>query len=270
MEAPPTTPGPIQVGVRARQVVEDRADDGQHRHLREVLGQMGGGTEDGRGRGGSVRRAIAAVRRILEHRGPDVAVPLAELLLLLRIAHDHIAHRLPVAALRPVARGVQQPLEDVERDGILREEPAGPGRLDRLDDVHRAVTLAPCVACPQVTRGGTRMELDEVIAEFQIAAGEFARGNPEPVKRLYVHSDDATLANPFGPPVHGWPQVSAALDHASGRFRDGRVTQFERVAAYVTADLASIVEVEHWEAKVGEREDITPFVLRVSSTYRRE
>ena len=47
------------------------------------------------------------------------------------------------------------------------------------------------------------------------------------------------VANPFGPPVRGWDRVSEALDYASSRFRDGRVTEFETVARYVGADLAS-------------------------------
>jgi ketosteroid isomerase-like protein len=38
----------------------------------------------------------------------------------------------------------------------------------------------------------------------------------------------------------------------------------------VGADLASTMEVERWEAKVGERDEVTPFVLRVTSTFRRE
>lgn len=71
-------------------------------------------------------------------------------------------------------------------------------------------------------------------------------------------------------PVRGWDQVSEALDYASSRFRDGQVTTFESVARYVAADLASMLEVEHWQAKVGERDEVTPFVLRVTSTFRRE
>lgn len=79
-----------------------------------------------------------------------------------------------------------------------------------------------------------------------------------------------TLANPFGPAVRGWKQVSEALEYASSRMRDGEVTGFESVAKYVTTDLATILEVERWNAKVGNREDVTPFGLRVTSTFRRE
>ena len=115
-----------------------------------------------------------------------------------------------------------------------------------------------------------RDELDGAVEQYHRAADAFSRGDPEPVKALYSHRDDVTLANPFGPAVRGWQQVSAALDFASSRFRDGAVTSFETVARYVTADLASLLEIERWQAKVGGREDRAPFDLRVTSTFRRE
>jgi hypothetical protein len=79
-----------------------------------------------------------------------------------------------------------------------------------------------------------------------------------------------TLANPFGPAVRGWKRVSDALDFASARFRDGDVTGFEALAEYSTPDLTTILEIERWRAKVGGREDVSTFVLRVTSTFRRE
>jgi ketosteroid isomerase-like protein len=114
------------------------------------------------------------------------------------------------------------------------------------------------------------MDLGQVVEQYHQAADEFSRGNPEPVKLLFSHGDDVTLANPFGPAVRGWEPVSQALDYASARFRDGEVTSFESIAEYVTADLASILELEHWEAKVGGRDEIARFDLRTTSTFRRE
>jgi ketosteroid isomerase-like protein len=87
---------------------------------------------------------------------------------------------------------------------------------------------------------------------------------------LLSSRDDVTLANPFGPAVRGRKQVSDALDAASSRFREGKVTSFETLATYEGSDLASILEIERWNAKVGGREDVAPFVLRVTSTFRRE
>jgi len=113
--------------------------------------------------------------------------------------------------------------------------------------------------------------LDEVIERYHQALDEFARGDPRPVKALYAHADDITLANPFvGPPAHGWTDVSAALDYASSNFRDGEMTSSERIEAYVTTDLATILELEQWQAKVGERDEVSPFLLRVTTTFRRD
>ena len=108
------------------------------------------------------------------------------------------------------------------------------------------------------------------LTEYHSALDEFSRGDPEPVKRLYSHRDDVTLANPFGASVRGWMQVSQALDFASSRFRDGQVRSFELFVEYEVSDQSTIFEIERWEARVGGREDVSSFVLRVTSTFRRE
>jgi ketosteroid isomerase-like protein len=60
------------------------------------------------------------------------------------------------------------------------------------------------------------------------------------------------------------------MDRAASNYRDGRSTGFDRVAEYTTTDLAYIVEVEHYEAKVGGSEAVTPVVLRVTTVLRPE
>ena len=114
------------------------------------------------------------------------------------------------------------------------------------------------------------MEFQRVLEQYHAALDAFSRGNPEPVKSVFSHQEDVTLANPFGPAVRGWEHVVEALDFASSRFRDGEVPRFDAVAHYVTSDLATILEIEHWRARVSGREDIASFVLRVTSTFRRE
>src|SRR5512143_3799741 len=112
--------------------------------------------------------------------------------------------------------------------------------------------------------------LDAVVEDYHLAARAFAKGDPEAVKGIFSHRDDVILANPFGPAVRGWKQVAEALDHASSRFRDGDVTGFESVAKYIGSDLASVHERERWQAKVSGRDEVTPFELRVTTTFRRE
>lgn len=115
------------------------------------------------------------------------------------------------------------------------------------------------------------MDLDETIGGYHRALDEFARGDPAPVKALYSHREDATLANPFvGPPARGWARVTDALDYASSRFRDGEMSASETISRVEGRDLAVLLEIEEWKARVGERSEISPFTLRVTTVFRSE
>jgi ketosteroid isomerase-like protein len=96
------------------------------------------------------------------------------------------------------------------------------------------------------------------------------KGNPEPVKQIFSHQEDVTLANPFGPPVRGWEQVDETIDRAASNLRDGEIEGFEIVVKYATPELAYIVEIERTKAKVGGREDVAPFALRTTMIFRAE
>lgn len=113
-------------------------------------------------------------------------------------------------------------------------------------------------------------DLEQAVGQYHRACDEFSRGDPKTIKGLYARKSDVSLANPFGPPVVGWEGVAAALDYASSRFRDGDARRFERLATYETVDLATILEVEEWHSRVGERVSVEPFTLRVTTTFRRE
>jgi ketosteroid isomerase-like protein len=113
-------------------------------------------------------------------------------------------------------------------------------------------------------------DLDEVIEQFHLAQGEFVNGNPEPVKKLFSHREDVTLANPLSPPARGWEQVAATMERAASQFRDGEFVGFETLAKYVTPELAYVVEIERTKAKVGAREDIAPSALRATMIFRPE
>jgi hypothetical protein len=54
-------------------------------------------------------------------------------------------------------------------------------------------------------------EVDELIEQYYRAQREFLKGNPEPVKDLFSHTEDVTLANPYGPPVRGWDDVAKTI-----------------------------------------------------------
>jgi hypothetical protein len=38
-------------------------------------------------------------------------------------------------------------------------------------------------------------DVDQLIEQYQLALGEFSKGNPEPVKKQFSHRDDAALSN---------------------------------------------------------------------------
>ena len=60
------------------------------------------------------------------------------------------------------------------------------------------------------------------------------------------------------------------MDRAATYWRDGRVTGYERIAEFATSDLACIVEVERYVAKVGDREQPAAVALRVTTVLRPE
>ena len=65
-------------------------------------------------------------------------------------------------------------------------------------------------------------DLDEVIGRYDRALGEVVRGNAEPVKELFSHGDDVTLANPLFPVGRGWAQVAERMEQAASNLRNRR------------------------------------------------
>ena len=113
-------------------------------------------------------------------------------------------------------------------------------------------------------------DVDQLIERYQLALDEFMKGNPGPVQELFSHREDVSLANPYGPPVRGGERVAEVTEHAASLRRDGRAASFEIVAKYVTPALAYVVQIEHLESKVGEREAVTPYALRATMIFRPE
>src|SRR5215210_2541751 len=94
-------------------------------------------------------------------------------------------------------------------------------------------------------------DFEEVLEQCQLAIGEFVKGDPKPIQKLFSHQEDVTLANPLGPaapgigPVaHGSDEVAKTQEHAASHVRDGESVGFEIVARYVTAELAYVVWIE--------------------------
>ena len=111
-------------------------------------------------------------------------------------------------------------------------------------------------------------DVDQLIERFHLAQGEFVKGNPEPVKRLFSQREDVTLNNPVSPPARGWDEVAWTMERAAAPFRDGEFLSVEIIVKHITHELAYVVEIERGEAKIGGREEITPWALRVTMIFR--
>jgi hypothetical protein len=84
-------------------------------------------------------------------------------------------------------------------------------------------------------------DVDRLIEQYQLALHKFVKGNPEPVKKLYSHRENVTLANPLGPPARGWEQVTKTIEHAASNIRDGGISGLDVISKLVTPELAYTV-----------------------------
>lgn len=113
-------------------------------------------------------------------------------------------------------------------------------------------------------------DLDGVIERCQRAMREFGKGNPEPMKGMYSHREDVTINTAIDPPVRGWDEVALNMERSASNLREGEIDTFETVSRVVTPELAYVVWVEHHRGKVGERDEIVYFPLRVTIIFRLE
>lgn len=113
-------------------------------------------------------------------------------------------------------------------------------------------------------------DLGDFVHEYHRALDEFFRGDADPAKRLYSHHEDVTLANPFGPVAVGWQRVKETMERAASNYRDGGATGFDTLATCVTPDLAYLVELERFEARVAGEQELASGTLRVTTVLRPE
>jgi parallel beta-helix repeat protein len=115
-------------------------------------------------------------------------------------------------------------------------------------------------------------DFEALIERYHGALGAIINGNPALYKDMLSTRDDVTLANPFGGVARGRTEVEARLDRAAANYRDGEIARIETVAKLVTAELAYLVELETYRAKVGGADEMSPAGLRVtlSSDQRTE
>src|SRR5215204_679948 len=111
-------------------------------------------------------------------------------------------------------------------------------------------------------------DLDRVLQRWHLAQDEFVRGNPGPVKEMWSHTEDVSVANPYGPPVRGWEKVSAVVEHAASQRRDGEATGFEVVAKGVTAEVVLVVALAWAGCRGGDRAGGHTYAVRARMLVR--
>jgi ketosteroid isomerase-like protein len=113
-------------------------------------------------------------------------------------------------------------------------------------------------------------DLEEFLEQYHRSLEAVVKGDSAPQDRLWSRSDDATLANPLGPPARGWTEVSNALRRAVSQLSDGEVLGIERISGYSSDDLAYLVEIERFRVRAGGASEPAPSTLRVTTIFRRE
>jgi hypothetical protein len=54
-------------------------------------------------------------------------------------------------------------------------------------------------------------DVDQLNEQYHLASGEFLKGKPKPVKKLWPHRVHVSLANPYGPSPTPWRKSYLAL-----------------------------------------------------------
>jgi ketosteroid isomerase-like protein len=112
--------------------------------------------------------------------------------------------------------------------------------------------------------------LDALIEEYHARLGEIVNGDAEGYLELLSQRDDVTVANPFFPVTRGRAAVEDRVRRAASNYEDGEITGFEQIAKCETPELAYLVEVERYRAKVGGSEEPVSLAIRVTSVFRPE
>jgi ketosteroid isomerase-like protein len=113
-------------------------------------------------------------------------------------------------------------------------------------------------------------DFNALIEPYHGALRALINGDPSVYKAMYSEGEDVTLANPFGGVAQGRAEVEERLDGAAANYRDGEIVGCETITKSVTSQLAYLVEVEEYKAKVGGSDEPSPLGLRVTTVFRPE
>ena len=111
---------------------------------------------------------------------------------------------------------------------------------------------------------------DDALSAFNMALNDYLNGDPDPFQAVFSRHDDVTLCNPVGPPCRGRADVERAAAEPSSHFTDGKISGFDEVSRFVTADLGYVVRIERGQAHIDGSPEPVLYSLRVTMIFRRE
>jgi ketosteroid isomerase-like protein len=114
------------------------------------------------------------------------------------------------------------------------------------------------------------VHVEDAVEASHKALAAIINGDLAPWLELYSEADDISLGNPFGPFAVGRQAMVEAGSRAAGHYTGGKILGFDRIGTHISSDLACVVEVERFEAKLDRAAELTSLRLRVTSVYRRE
>ena len=84
---------------------------------------------------------------------------------------------------------------------------------------------------------------EDAVEASRAAVAAMPNGDPGPTLALWSCGDDVVLANPLGPPIVGFPAVSAETERVA-MFVGGGSFAFDEITRVVGGDLGYVVTIE--------------------------
>ena len=113
-------------------------------------------------------------------------------------------------------------------------------------------------------------DFEQTVEKIHFALKEFYKGNPEPYNRLFSNREDISLLGAQGGTSVGPEDVKQHLTSRASWFKEGQNVRWERVIAFSTHDLGYIVEIERFDVKMADTNEIANIALRVTTILRCE
>lgn len=111
---------------------------------------------------------------------------------------------------------------------------------------------------------------EAAIEVSHVALEAMARGDSGPSKEQWSRRGDETLANPLGPPIVGWENITRESDRVAAMRRGAGSFSFRQVSRVETADLGYLLGIESFSVVANGDGPAVELALRVTTIFRRE